>query len=36
MHRELSPMRTGGDEHGPLRSITGILGVGRLTGLGPG
>jgi uncharacterized protein (TIGR00266 family) len=26
MRRELSPMRTGGDEHNPLRSITGILG----------
>lgn len=26
LRRELSPMRTGGDEHNPLRSITGILG----------
>lgn len=26
MRRELSPMRTGGDEHNPLRSIGGILG----------
>lgn len=26
MRRELAPMRTGGDEHNPLRSITGILG----------
>jgi len=26
MRRELSPYRTGGDEHSPLRSITGILG----------
>ena len=26
MRRELGPMRTGGDEHGPLRSITGMLG----------
>lgn len=25
MRRELAPMRTGGDEHNPLRSITGIL-----------
>jgi uncharacterized protein (TIGR00266 family) len=26
MRRELAPTRTGGDEHNPLRSITGILG----------
>jgi len=26
MRRELAPMRSGGDEHNPLRSITGILG----------
>jgi len=26
MRRELGSMRTGGDEHGPLRSITGMLG----------
>ncbi len=26
MRRELAPMNTGGDEHNPLRSITGILG----------
>jgi len=26
MRREFSPMRTGGDEHGPLRALGGILG----------
>lgn len=26
MRRELAPTRTGGDEHNPIRSITGILG----------
>ena len=26
MRRELAPMRTGGDEHGPLRSLGGIFG----------